>query len=57
MANQNDWIRFSRPYQNGLIMGEYRISGDLLLAGDGLADTQNQEAKPISIKSVKTLQG
>src|SRR5262249_53487775 len=50
-------IGISRPYQNGLIMGEYRISGDLLLAGDGLADTQNQEAKPISIKSVKTLQG
>lgn len=35
MANQDDWIRLGRPYQNGLIMGEYRISGDLLLAGDG----------------------
>jgi hypothetical protein len=32
--------------RNGLIMGEYRISGDLLLAGDSLADIQNQEAKP-----------
>ena len=32
-----------------LIMGEYR--------GDGLADTQNQEAKPISIKSAKILHG
>jgi hypothetical protein len=53
LANQDDWIRFSRPYQNGLIMGEYGITGDLLSAGDGLADTQNQRSKTVSIKSVK----
>jgi hypothetical protein len=45
LANQDDWIRFSRPYQNGLIMSEYGITGDLLSAG-ALLTPKIKEAKP-----------